>query len=197
MKAYFRNRLLNFQYVLNEQDFLKGRFKDDFYLLLKICKCHRNIFISTTQSFGTWTNDISWLRPVKEIRLKIDFQKSNKNIIAIHIRRTDNIVSIENSPLELFEQVIDRYIASNVNVKFFLSTDDPLVKEKFGLIYPNNLVFLQHELNRNSCDGIRNALVDLFSLSLCGIIYGSYWSSFSTLAAVIGGSELKILKSDV
>jgi hypothetical protein len=50
------------------------------------------------------------------------------------------------------------------------------------------------ELNRNSQQGITDAVVDMFCLSKTKYIYGSYWSSFSDIASVIGDD--KIIKND-
>ncbi len=42
-------------------------------------------------------------------------------------------------------------------------------------------------VTRQTAAGIRDALTDMTALSLCDRIYGSYWSSFSEAAAMMGG----------
>ena len=44
---------------------------------------------------------------------------------------------------------------------------------------------------------IKDALIDLYGLSRCRLILGSYWSSFSETAAAIGGSELLIVRESL
>ena len=80
-------------------------------------------------------------------------------------------------------------------VRFFLSTDDPkeeaLLKERFGnriIINPKT------SIDRNNPIAIQEALLDLYSLSRCRKIYGSYYSSFSDVAAIWGRVNKNILK---
>jgi hypothetical protein len=44
---------------------------------------------------------------------------------------------------------------------------------------------------------MQESVVDLFCLSRMSKIYGSYWSSFSEVAAEIGNVDLIVLKSEL
>lgn len=114
--------------------------------------------------------------------------------IGIHIRQTDNFISIDNSPVELFVDKIKEEIKRNINVTFFLATDNPILEDKLIKLFGSKIMVYKKELNRNSQQGITDAVVDMFCLSKTKYIYGSYWSSFSDIASVIGGIDKIILK---
>ena len=151
---------------------------------LLICACHDIIKDC----------DYTIFKPLESIkkRCSIDI---NDNVIGIHIRRTDNMESVRNSPTEMFVQKMNEEIETMKAVRFFLSTDDPkeeaLLKERFGnriIINPKT------SIDRNNPIAIQEALLDLYSLSRCRKIYGSYYSSFSDVAAVWGIVEKTIIK---
>lgn len=119
------------------------------------------------------------------------------NVIGIHIRRTDNEMSKQFSPTSLFIDEIAKEIELDPDIKFYLATDDPkeeeIFKEKFG---DKIIVYKKTSLDRNDPLAIRDAVIDLYNLSRCKKIYGSYYSSFSDVAAYWGGIEKKVLKLD-
>lgn len=118
-------------------------------------------------------------------------------LIGIHIRRTDNTLSIQNSPLELFMKNMDREMDENHNnCVFFIASDDSEIKSLLLNRYGSEHIFTRTgiELSRAAQNGIRDAYIDLLCLSKCSKIYGSYWSSFSECAAEIGNIPLFICK---
>lgn len=118
---------------------------------------------------------------------------SLKKVIGIHLRRTDNIYSIKNSPLSLFITRMDQELACDPNLYFYVASDslsDKLdLKKQFG----DRVIMSLKEAQRENVNGIIDALVELYILSRCKKIYGSSHSSFSILAAELGGVELEIL----
>lgn len=48
-------------------------------------------------------------------------------------------------------------------------------------------------LNRDSLEGMIGAVVDLWSLSRTKKIWGSYYSSYSEMAAILGNINLEII----
>lgn len=122
---------------------------------------------------------------------------SFNNVIGIHIRRSDNEESIRFSPTKLFISKIDEEIAADPTVRFYLATDDPIEEENFLSKYPDKItVYKKGSLDRNTPIAIRDAVIDLYNLAHCRKIYGSYWSSFSNVAALWGGIEKEVLKID-
>lgn len=108
----------------------------------------------------------------------------------IHIRRTDNAVSIQHSPDDAFIAEISRLSESEPEAKFYLATDSEDVKRKFVGIFGPRIVCSPFVADRNSVEGMKEAAVELFTLSRTNAILGSYYSSFSEAAAMIGNVRL-------
>lgn len=134
--------------------------------------------------------------PRQDIQEKITSysQSFSDYSIGIHIRRTDNAASIQQSPTELFIAAIDREIEANPNVSIFLATDSEIVKKEMLSRYGNRVLTAKDEADRNSIAGIKGGIIDMFTLSKTNKIYGSFQSSFSELAAQIGNVPIEILK---
>lgn len=113
-----------------------------------------------------------------------------KDVIGIHIRRTDNTVAIEHSPLYLFEEAVDREIHINPDACFYLATDDPETKRYMMNKYGGRIICSDQEATRNSVKGMKEGLVEMLTLASCSKIYGTYWSSFSEAAAMLGDTTL-------
>ena len=111
----------------------------------------------------------------------------DENTIGIHIRRKDNENSIIYSPTYLFVNRINEELKVNPQTKFYLATDDPeeesLFVNEFG---ERIIVYKKRSLDRNTPIAIQDALIDLYNLSRCKLILGSYYSSFSDVAALWG-----------
>lgn len=121
----------------------------------------------------------------------------DKNIIGIHIRRTDHVYTIQHSPDELFEKEMDRMCKNNSNCVFFLATDDKDVEEKFRKKY--NIIprhCFSKEVLRSTKNGMLDACVDLWTLSRCKEVWNCCGSTFSRLAAFIGDIPLYQLSTD-
>ena len=117
------------------------------------------------------------------------------NTIGIHIRMSDNIISIAHSPPKLFEMKMDEIITSDKNNKFFFCTDDLDVKIHFLNKFGNILITQNVVLNRNSEEGIIGAAVDILCLSKTKVIYASYFSSFSEVAAEFSSTKRVVLRN--
>lgn len=110
------------------------------------------------------------------------------NVIGIHIRRTDNELSIKHSPTCMFVERMKSEIGNNPEIRFYLSTDDPCEEQCFLKIFGDRIIIHNKtSLNRNMPIAIVDACIDLYNLSQCSRIYGSYYSSFSDVAALWGG----------
>ena len=135
---------------------------------------------------------------VPELKTRIDAIVSQwpSNTIGIHIRRGDNQWAIEHSPIQLFEEYVNKEIEKDNHVKFYVASDDlsciEYFKEKFG----NCIITACGEKTRNTVSGIQQAIVELFALSSCKYIIGSYYSSFSEMAAKLGGISLFTVKKN-
>lgn len=126
-------------------------------------------------------------RPKTHIMNEAKTRSGGKRMIGLHIRRTDNGMAIRHSPVTLFEKTIEKEIAADGNVVFYLATDEPTLKKKLKERYGSQrIVCSDLPAVRDSEEGMTEALTEMMTLSLCEKIYGSYWSSFSEAAALLG-----------
>ncbi|MGN6800608.1 MAG: hypothetical protein ACTHJN_01810 [Ginsengibacter sp.] len=180
----------------NEESVIRKRFDDNYWKNLK-----GNIILDTCHDFFSQTDENNFydkFKPLPQIQKKIDkiTQQFNDDVIGVHIRRSDNQQAIEISKEEFFVRRLEHVLEKNPNAQFFLSTDDistsALFRSKFG---KHIISFDDKVLNRNSPQGIQDAVVDLFALSRTKNILGSWWSSFGIIAASIGKIQLEIVKN--
>ena len=114
-----------------------------------------------------------------------------ENMIGVHIRRTDNQRSIINAPFEKFVQYMQAEIDADCDAMFFLATDDPKIEIALKHRFPRRIVtHVKKSLDRNNPIAIRDAVVDLYCLSNCRKLLGTYWSSFSETASQIRGIDI-------
>jgi hypothetical protein len=104
------------------------------------------------------------------------------NILGVHIRRTDNQLSTLTSTRTKFIDSISLYLKDNPNSKIFLATDDISEKKYFEKYFAPYIIIYESELVRNKQLGIKDALLELYCLSHCSFIIGSYFSSFTEIA---------------
>ena len=157
---------------------------------------HTSVYLASYNQFYTVTTDLNRLFiPIPHIQKKIDDACSSHSAytIGIHIRRGDHNIAIQKSPINLFITAMENAIDQNPQTNFYLATDSEsdkqLLKNKFG----NRIITSQQAAERNTTSGIQNAVVDLYALSKTHTIFGSYYSSFSEIAAQLGNNKLHIL----
>lgn len=160
--------------------------------LTKIFLNSKKITIVTCQILKKDFNIRNIFIPIKYIQNKIDTSTLmfNSDTIGIHIRRTDHKTAIENSPLINFHNKIKK---ESQSTKFFLATDSQEVKDEFIRMYGKRILTNTLPLNRDSLEGMIGAVVDLWSLSRTKKIWGSYYSSYSEMAAILGNINLEII----
>jgi len=118
-----------------------------------------------------------------------------KKFIGIHIRRTDNKFSIEESPTFLFVEKIKEEIDKNQgNVVFYLASDSLEVKKELKDIFGDVIYTSMKETSRNNKQGILDAFIELNILARTNKIYAPSNSSFSELAHFLLGADFEVLK---
>jgi hypothetical protein len=141
---------------------------------------------------SNWEKHLQNLRPsrlVKDLLERRCSQVEWSNAIGVHIRRTDNKKSIEGSPLENF---LIR-MRENNNAFYVVATDDQKVRDEITLEFGDRCIFPAVVLGRKTEEGMLHGVVDFFALAKCQEILGSYWSSFSDIAARYGNRKCEIL----
>lgn len=114
--------------------------------------------------------------------------------IGVHIRRTDHVTAIAESPDYLFEQALQDAINADPDARFFIATDDTALKTRLAARFPGRITSQDCRGTRSDLRGMEEAVVDLWTLARCSRIIGSYWSSFSDTAAELGGIPLTVIR---
>lgn len=129
--------------------------------------------------------------PVSSLNSKVyDLAKNFINTVGVHIRRSDHEAAMEFSTLQKFTAAMDAELKLDSTTTFFLATDCRTTEENLRQLYPGKIfAFPKASYNRNTPRGIKDAVVDLYALSKTNKILGSYYSSFSQVAAEISGIE--------
>ena len=173
--------------------------KTTFVDILPMLREQENIYINSSNRFSVQdiTKSVGEIfRPIDILEEKINniVSEFSDETIGIHIRRTDNVQSISESPIERFEQFIEEEIAKNPNCKFYLATDDIEIKQLFKQKYPNNIIAKENELKRNSVKGMQDAVIDLYCLAKTTMILGSSHSTYSLMASWLYNTPLTICR---
>lgn len=167
----------------------------DFEAWVKREKC---VYMASYTAFQPY--DAAWINrlftPVEAVAQEIgrrcrDF---SEEMVGVHIRRTDNEASIRQSPMELFYRKLDKEVERNSRTGIYLATDSEEVKEKMKERYGKRVQCSERQADRGSLEGIRDGIADMYTLACTRRIYGSFQSSFSDMAAQIGGIPLEIMK---
>ena len=153
----------------------------------------------------SWWDFLPWepqllsrlFRPLPALAQRIDERTEpfSPHTIGVHIRRTDNQQSIEESPTELFFDAIDGELDKHSDTRVYVATDDEPTKRILRQRYGNQRIITPDgQAVRDTARGIQDALVEMFALSRTHHIYGSAGSSFSEMAARLKGTPLTILQ---
>lgn len=110
--------------------------------------------------------------------------------IGVHIRRTDHGRAIEKSPESAFRRVMKTKIKVDPDATFFLATDSAETKKSLQEEFGDRILSNDVPLTRGNTSGLQGAVIDLYCLAQTKKILGSHVSSFSKVAAKIGGIPL-------
>lgn len=151
-----------------------------------------SVFFRTEED--DFLRDLFILNDSMSKRLSNEIKSFKNNVIGVHIRRTDNKDSIERSPLELFIARMQEEIVKDPEVQFYVASDDPLVKEQLLHMFgAQRIIIPAGVIGRDSEEGIRQAVIEMYALSTTKRIFGSYYSSFSEVASDLSHIQLYVL----
>ncbi len=157
-----------------------------------------NVYMASYSQFQDYSFRLlkDLFKPQYELQKSINLncQQFTDHTIGVHIRRTDNQASIEQSPLNLFYDKIDKEIEQHIDTSIFLATDSEEVKLLLQKRYGKRLYFMTERADRSSITGIQGGIIDMYTLAKTNKIYGSFQSSFSELASQLGDTPLEIIK---
>jgi hypothetical protein len=159
-------------------------------------KRYKSCLLCSQDRFYSDGKEYNWIRPKQDIVHAV--QRVSKSFtdhtIGIHIRRTDHIKAIQQSPLELFVDKMNKVIEEFPHANFFVATDSKEEENKLKQVFGDRIISISKNYRRDDPKAIKDAFIDMLCLSRTSRIYGSYWSSFSAVAASIGRIELEIVQ---
>ncbi len=181
-----------FLYFDNE-NIQKVRFHDRFWDQNK-----KNVIIKSFSDFyePKHGNYYFLFKPIKRIEKVIqeEVEKFSPVTFGVHVRRADNLKSINTSTDKLFIERMEEVLKKYPIATFYLATDDFKVKEDFKQLFGNKILTRSNIiLTRDNKKGIEDAMIDLYVLSQTKEIFGSYWSSFSSVSASLNNIPLTIV----
>lgn len=159
----------------------------------------KKVYIATEEHFYP-CHDYHLFIPTEEIQKSIDAMEKRlgNHAVGVHIRRTDNKPAMDKSSTNAFIQAMEKEVATHPDTRFYLATDDlseeAVLREHFGDKILSNE---NRDLSRNSISGIKDAMLDLFTLANTKKIIGSYFSSFTDIAADMHGIEKIVAMEEV
>lgn len=129
------------------------------------------------------------LVPNSAVARRVVAPRPGVGALGVHVRRSDNHFAWMHSPIEGFVAIVSARLASaDPPEHLFLATDDEDVREKFEerwrVATAPKRTAVDGVANRGGALGMQDALADLLSLSECDEVVGSFWSSFSRIAAL-------------
>jgi hypothetical protein len=156
----------------------------------------RRVYISTVHTFYHSDRHFADFVPIERLQHIIsEYTKNFDNVIGVHIRRTDNQKSLTYSPTTEFVELMAAEINKDSHTRFFVATDSLLEEEHLRKTFPDRIISYQKKsLDRNDPEAIQDALIDLYCLSKCRKLIGSYYSSFTDTAHQINGIDYVIVK---
>ena len=158
-----------------------------------------NVFIASGLGFYPTDDTLfsSFFIPTKDILQEVGRRSADfRHVIGLHIRRTDNQQSIKGSPLSLFTEKMTAEIAIDSSVRFYLATDEESVKSNLQAAFPGRILYSPLCAERNSVEGMREAVIEMFTLVRTRCFYGSYYSSFSDLVLLMNPNGGEILHTE-
>ena len=171
---------LKFEKQLSDNDFMQNIFCQNKRVFLTTCFC------------VTATQDYSVFKPKEEITNIQNQIKLPSKYIGIHIRRGDNIASMENSRIEGFIEKINNELSTNPKALFYLATDSYDVKSLLKIVFGSDkIIMMNNSISRDSTNGIKEALAEMIILSKAQKIIGTACSSFDEVAALLNNTILE------
>jgi hypothetical protein len=140
-----------------------------------------------------WLTHLRSLRPSEAMMVRAGIVKENMppNYVGVHIRRTDNTQSIRESPTNAFIEKLREFPETT---HFFVASDDDRERLRLSAAFPERVHTGANILDRTSREGCREAFLDFLLLSGAIEIIGSFYSSFSEMAAAYGACPLTIIQ---
>jgi hypothetical protein len=161
---------------------------------LVLAAAHHEIYVRTYSRLVTEAGMYGCFRPVGVPAKQLTgLLQTVQGAVGVHIRRTDNVKATARSRLADFLQLMEAEVESDPNVTFFVASDSPDAVAELNTRFGQRIfVYQKRAYRRDDPAAIEDAVVDLFCLSHCRKLIGSYWSSFTDTAHELSGIDYVI-----
>jgi hypothetical protein len=138
------------------------------------------------------SDTLSQLVPVEDVlkyAKSFEDQYFRRPIIGLHIRRTDREECSINSPDSLFIGLIQRYLKHDPSMHFYLATDSKETERILKNMFGSSIITIEKKYdmpNWQRPTSTKESLIEMLMLSRTSKVYGSYSSSFGSIAARMG-----------
>jgi hypothetical protein len=192
-----------FKYFLKSFDLVLTSDRMEAYELQNYVGCNfvemvanKRVLMTTVHRFYDSVRPFQDFILIRDLQEIVDRQVvSFRNVIGVHIRRTDNQQSEQYSSTAKFIELMQAEVRQDNSTKFFIATDSPAEEAKLQEIFPDRIVtYKKQSLDRNNSVAIQDAAIDLYCLSKCRKLIGSYYSSFTDTARQIDRIDCIIAK---
>jgi hypothetical protein len=141
-----------------------------------------------------WLRHLRSLQPSAEIRARLAVYRTRlpATYVGVHIRRTDSIPAIEQSPTEAFLTKLRTYPETT---QLFVASDDDTERAALRAAFPGRVYTVATQLERTSAEGCVQGWIELLLLAESTELVGSFYSSFSEIAAAYGGCPLILARN--
>ena len=149
----------------------------------------RRVEIAGCKTFHGFGSRFGSLEPIDSLGRIIDSQvRPPERTVGVHIRRGDGASPIRYSPTHAFVRLMESEIRSDDRTEFFVASDSAEEVEHLSRLFPGRIgSYPKRAFRRDEPEAIQDALVDMHCLSRCRKVIGSFGSSFSDVAAHVGG----------
>jgi hypothetical protein len=167
----------------------------------------RHVVITTSyawyaRSQPTFLRILRSLRPEPAIRAAVDefFDQLGleRDVVGVHVRRTDNANAIKYSPLSAYVRAMRDFEPRET--VFVLLSDDASVAGDLAALLPECRIVepgFPGPLGRDTLGGMRRAAAEFFTLARCPVVVHSAHSAFSSMAVLFGGAAEVRAQSNV
>ncbi len=193
VKRFLHSSVRGIGYAFKDHEEVESRcIRGDFQQWLL---AQRRVFLKTYTDFLPHEDSLRVFRPVSRLQQAVHARLPRlRRAVGVHVRRSDHKDARRLSTSERFIARMQGEIERDASTQFYLATDSAEEEARLvGLFGDRVFTHPKRSLNRGDREAIEDAVIDMYSLSNCRRILGSFGSSFTEAAGKIGGVPVEIV----
>jgi hypothetical protein len=139
--------------------------------------------------------NLKQLLPQDELLATVSSVVLPKQCVGVHVRHGETWKYVERSVQSMrehFETILRALTVACPNAAFVLATTQPAIEENFRALFGDRIILSPKSSRERDGAGIREALIDLLLLSRTQAVLGTFGSTFSQVAAMLGPKILAV-----